>query len=169
MADAPTLHGISALTIRDLNIIDPAAGDVVVKSSNTVCPINIATGEAECAPPDGDGDCAPHGGDTDGDGLCDDGPGDFCTGGANTGCKDNCKFISNPNQEDRGGLPNPGGPDGKGDACQCGDVTGDGNVNGTDATFITRKALDLFSPLFGDNCPNYTNSCTVDEKGNCLP
>jgi hypothetical protein len=49
------------------------------------------------------------------------------------------------------------------------DVTGDGNCNSTDATFIRRKALGLFSPLWGNNCPNFTISCEIDASGNCLP
>jgi hypothetical protein len=111
--------------------------------------------------------CAGLGGDTDGDGLCDGGPGGFCAGGANTFCMDNCKYVHNPSQADGGGIADQG-PDGIGDACQCGDVTGDAVVNGTDATFIKREALDLFSPGFGNNCPNFTDSCEVDTKGNCL-
>jgi hypothetical protein len=106
-------------------------------------------------------DCASFGGDTDGDLICDDGPGDFCTGGASTSCKDNCKFIPNPNQEDAGGVSS-GPPDGVGDACQCGDVTGDGLVNGTDSTFITRNSLDLFAPLF-----NVPGNCDVTGDGFC--
>ncbi|TMA24138.1 MAG: hypothetical protein E6J87_24385 [Deltaproteobacteria bacterium] len=101
---------------------------------------------------------------------------------------DNCPFVSNPDQLDSGGI-NTTVPDGIGDACQCGDVTGNGIVNGQDAnaikrhglriepnpTFLVpgncdvtgngacngqdanavkRAALDLASPLFGQNCHN---------------
>jgi hypothetical protein len=111
--------------------------------------------------------CDGLGGDLDGDGICDEGPGDFCTGGENTNCKDNCPYIYNPNQEDTGSVASDP-PDGVGDACQCGDVTGDGLCNGADATFVTRQALGLLSPGFANNCPNYTNSCEVDADGNCL-
>jgi hypothetical protein len=106
-------------------------------------------------------ECGELGGDTDGDGLCDGGPGDFCTAGANTFCRDNCKYVHNPNQADGGGIADQG-PDGSGDACQCGDVTGDGIVNGTDATFITRKALNLHSPGF-----NVPGNCDVTGDGQC--
>ena len=66
---------------------------------------------------------------------------------------DNCPFTPNVNQMDVGGL-GYAGPDGIGDACQCGDVTGDGVVNSTDATFIKRQSLFLSAPLFNvpGNC-----------------
>jgi hypothetical protein len=105
--------------------------------------------------------CEGLGGDTDCDGICDDGPGDFCTGGETMNCKDNCPYIHNPDQEDSGGV-GAEGPDGIGTACQCGDVTGDGICNGTDATFITRQALDLLSPLF-----NVPGNCDVTGDGIC--
>ncbi|MFP6640258.1 MAG: hypothetical protein VCC04_08445, partial [Myxococcota bacterium] len=66
--------------------------------------------------------------DRDGDQIADDGdstgvPGDNpCTGGATSGCDDNCPGLQNPTQADTGG---PGGPDGQGNGCQCGDPTGD--------------------------------------------
>ena len=36
------------------------------------------------------------------------------------------------------------------------DVTGDGNCNFVDATMVTRTAINLVAPLFGNNCPNFT-------------
>jgi hypothetical protein len=64
---------------------------------------------------------------------------------------DNCPYAYNPGQEDSGGIATDP-PDGIGDACQCGDVTGDGKVNSADATMITRKALGLSAPAFNVPC-----------------
>ncbi len=68
--------------------------------------------------------------------------------------QDNCPYFANPSQSDSGGHGFGNTPDGIGDACQCGDITGEGQVNDTDATFIKRWALGLFAPLFlvPDNC-----------------
>ncbi|MEM9177024.1 MAG: thrombospondin type 3 repeat-containing protein [Myxococcota bacterium] len=77
--------------------------------------------------------------------------------------QDNCPFIANPNQSDNGGLGFGNTPDGIGDACQCGDVTGEGQANDTDAQFIKRQSLGLFAPLFfvPDNCDvNGDGRCT---------
>jgi hypothetical protein len=49
--------------------------------------------------------------------------------------EDNCTCPANPGQEDAGGPAGPG-PDGLGDACQCGDASGDGLVNASDLTAI---------------------------------
>jgi hypothetical protein len=78
--------------------------------------------------------------DTDGDGVPND--------------QDNCPSRANADQLDTGGLGFSSLPDGIGDVCQCGDVTGEGQVNDTDATFIRRRALGLSAPLFlvPDNC-----------------
>jgi microsomal dipeptidase-like Zn-dependent dipeptidase len=67
------------------------------------------------------------GSDYDGDGI-----GDTC---------DNCPFAANPDQADNGGLGVSGNPDGIGDVCQCGDVSGDGRVSVSDAVIITRSLL----------------------------
>lgn len=66
--------------------------------------------------------------DTDGDG--------FCNG------SDNCPFTSNPDQLDRGGIGTGSPADGIGDACQCGDVNGDGRVLTGDSTIILRSLLN---------------------------
>jgi hypothetical protein len=100
-------------------------------------------------------------GDWDGDGICDDGPADFCIGGEVEGCKDNCRHAPNPFQEDSGAIGSDP-PDGVGDACQCGDVTRDGRVNSADATMIIRKALGLSSPVFRAPC-----NCDVTGDGKC--
>lgn len=65
--------------------------------------------------------------DTDGDGV-----GDAC---------DNCLHAANANQNDRGGIGTNAPPDGIGDACQCGDVTGDGRITIADAITIQRASL----------------------------
>ena len=77
--------------------------------------------------------------DTDADGVPDD--------------TDNCLFEFNSDQGDDGGFDSQV-PDGIGNACQCGDVTGDGEVDSFDAGWIKRQALNLSAPLFliPDNC-----------------
>ncbi len=76
--------------------------------------------------------------DSDCDGVLDDGaPGDVpCATGQLGGCDDNCPFASNPGQEDTAGLGAASPPDGIGDACQCGDVNGDGAVSSADSDII---------------------------------
>jgi hypothetical protein len=65
--------------------------------------------------------------DADGDGVGDVG--------------DNCPHFANSGQADIGGIGASSGPDGIGDACQCGDVSGNGRVTTADATLITRSLL----------------------------
>jgi hypothetical protein len=138
---APTFHLVGATTLRDLDVLEGNVDntDVVVKTEVTSCPINLATGRPKCFR----GGCA----DEDDDQACDD--------------IDNCPFVWNPEQEDCC-TPGGSGPDGIGDACQCGDVTGDGQVNSFDATMIKRKALNLSAPLF-----NVPGNCDVTGDGNC--
>lgn len=54
---------------------------------------------------------------------------------------DNCPFFPNANQSDVGGVGAAAPPDGVGDACQCGDVNGNGRVTTADATLIIRSLL----------------------------
>ena len=54
---------------------------------------------------------------------------------------DNCPYTANPLQEDRGGRGSLSPPDGIGDACQCGDVNGDGRVTQGDSVIILRSGL----------------------------
>jgi len=54
---------------------------------------------------------------------------------------DNCPLVANPGQEDVGGVGVAAPPDGIGDACQCGDVNGDGKVTTGDAALIQRATL----------------------------
>jgi hypothetical protein len=86
--------------------------------------------------------------DSDSDGIPDD--------------VDNCPNAANENQLDRGGIAT-GVPDGIGDACQCGDVSGNGMVNGQDANAIKRHGLELEpNPLFA-----VPGNCDVSGNGVC--
>jgi hypothetical protein len=70
-----------------------------------------------------------------------------CTNGADDdgdgvpNCLDNCRHEPNPGQSDVGGVGAAAPPDGIGDACQCGDVSGNGRVTTADATLVTRSLL----------------------------
>jgi hypothetical protein len=66
--------------------------------------------------------------DTDGDGTPDG--------------NDNCGLFPNPTQADTGGL-SMAVPDGIGSACQCGDVSANGQVTATDALRINQAILNL--------------------------
>lgn len=73
-------------------------------------------------------------GDPDGDGVPGDGDGSGVAGdspcvGSPVACDDNCPFEPNPLQQDSGG---PAGLLQDGDACQCGDLSGDFQVNAAD-------------------------------------
>jgi len=70
----------------------------------------------ESGPPDADGDGAPD-------------------------ASDNCPTVSNAGQADTGGRGAGSPPDGIGDACQCGDVTGDGRVTLADPVVLGRALL----------------------------
>ena len=75
---------------------------------------------------------------------------------------DNCPSIANPDQLDDGGI-NTTTPDGIGNACQCGDVTGNGIVNGQDANAIKRHGLGLEpNPMFV-----VPGNCDVTGNGAC--
>jgi type 1 glutamine amidotransferase len=75
---------------------------------------------------------------------------------------DNCPLAANPGQEDRGGVATSA-PDGIGDACQCGDVTGNGIVNGQDVNAIKRHAMGIEpNPLF-----LVPGNCDVTGNGRC--
>ncbi|MCZ6568666.1 MAG: dockerin type I domain-containing protein, partial [Deltaproteobacteria bacterium] len=91
--------------------------------------------------------------DTDGDGIPDE--------------TDNCPFVSNPDQEDDGGIDSSS-PDGIGKACQCGDVDGDGSVTGTDGTVIRRCSQGL-SPCAGGGPELLAEpeNCDVNGDGSC--
>lgn len=65
--------------------------------------------------------------DADGDGVAD--------------AQDDCVLAADPEQIDTGGIGAGSAPDGIGDACQCGDVNGDGFVSIADATILARSLL----------------------------
>jgi uncharacterized repeat protein (TIGR03806 family) len=88
--------------------------------------------------------------DTDGDGVTDDmdncktkpnaSQGDSDRDDVGNAC-DDCRYEPDPNQKDRGGVGAGSPPDGIGDACQCGDVDGDGRVTLSDRVLIQRSLL----------------------------
>ncbi len=86
----------------------------------------LAPPDPFCALPTQDAEMTPPP-DADGDGVPD--------------TSDNCPRVSNSTQSDVGGVGASSGPDGTGDACQCGDVSGNGRVTTADATLITRSLL----------------------------
>jgi hypothetical protein len=103
--------------------------------------------------PDGDGDQIPDDGDLSG--IAGDTP---CVGGATSNCDDNCRGIQNAGQVDTGG---PGGADGQGDACQCGDPTGDDDVTAADVDEIRQARVGLLSTL------TVPERCSVRTNGQC--
>lgn len=54
---------------------------------------------------------------------------------------DDCPFVANSDQSDAGGVGTDSPANGRGDACECGDVSGDGRVTIADATLIQRSLL----------------------------
>ncbi len=87
--------------------------------------------------------------DTDGDGALDGG--------------DNCRLTANPTQSDAGGVAGAG-PDGIGDACQCGDVDDDGLVDLADVGAFRDSLADPGLPL----TPAGVAKCSViDGPGPC--
>jgi hypothetical protein len=87
-------------------------------------------------------------GDWDGDGVAN--------------AADNCPYAANPDQADHGGV-NSIAPNGVGDACECGDVSGNGKINGQDANAIKRHSLGSTpNPLFVQAC-----NCDVSGNGAC--
>ena len=105
--------------------------------------------------PDRDGDQVAD--DADLSGIAGDAP---CVGGATSGCDDNCAGIQNASQADTGG---PGGPDGQGDGCQCGDPTGDDDVTAADVLELRELRVGLRSDLtVPDRCSVYSDGeCTL--------
>jgi uncharacterized repeat protein (TIGR03806 family) len=78
---------------------------------------------------------------------------------------DNCPRTPNANQRD-GGSFNGTSVDGIGDACQCGDVTGDGTVTNVDATRIRTVLVHALPRFSGDanrrcDSPSDTGECTI--------
>jgi len=103
--------------------------------------------------PDRDGDQIPDDGDFSG--IVGDTP---CVGGSTVGCDDNCGGLQNASQADSGG---PGGPDGQGDGCQCGDPTGDDDVLAADVLELRELRVGLRSEL------TVPERCSVRSDGAC--
>lgn len=95
------------------------------------CPINIISD----TPPD-----------VDGDGIPDS--------------VDNCRYFPNANQTDAGGIIRAT-PDGIGNACQCGDVNGDGIITMTDGDLILAATKPGGRPL------PHPELCSVDANSVC--
>lgn len=77
---------------------------------------------------------------------------------------DNCPYRHNPEQRDTGGVGQGAGPDGIGDACQCGDVSGDGTITGLDPLWIFYSVFEPSAPLLvrSDLCDvGDTPGCSV--------
>ena len=75
---------------------------------------------------------------------------------------DNCPHTANSDQSDVGALGTGSSPDGTGDACQCGDVNGDGRVSLADAVMIRRSLLQ--PPTSTQTRPTL---CDVNGSGDC--
>jgi ELWxxDGT repeat protein/cysteine-rich repeat protein len=104
--------------------------------------------------------------DSDSDGVPDDGDGSTimgdtpCAVGQSTGCDDNCPAVPNADQadEDENGI---------GNACQCGDVNGDGFTNVTDTLMIVRGQVasgseaEAFGDVNGDTFCNITDALII--------
>lgn len=93
--------------------------------------------------------------DEDGDGLHDQ--------------RDNCAIAENPLQADRGGVATTA-PDAIGDACQCGDVSGDGIVAADDVDAIRSHGLGIASASFvvGGNCDVTGNGWCNGQDANAV-
>jgi hypothetical protein len=103
--------------------------------------------------PDRDGDLIPDDGDFSG--VAGDNP---CVGGATASCDDNCAAVQNSAQTDTGG---PGGADGMGDPCQCGDPTNDDDVTAGDLMELRELLTGLRSELTNPD------RCSVHSNGQC--
>jgi len=135
----PVAHGLAPLVYNGgltdtmaLSSLSPAVDAAIVTADSPATDQRLYP-----RPVDGDGDSAAASDlgafeagppvDGDGDGLVDP--------------QDNCPFTANASQTDSGGIGAGSPPDGIGNACQCGDVSGNGFVTTADATLITRSLL----------------------------
>lgn len=80
--------------------------------------------------------------------------------------EDNCPAEAN-DQKDTGGIGPVSSPDGIGDACQCGDVDGDGLVTGLDGTLARRASLDLPPFPGGVTALPGSRKCDIDGVPGC--
>jgi len=79
---------------------------------------------------------------------------------------DNCPYTANPDQKDSGGVGSGSPPDGIGDACQCGDVNGDGIVDLSDKTILSRSLAGLGPYGSVAAMPGFSK-CDVNGDGLC--
>lgn len=84
-----------------------------------------------------------------------DGDGDAIANGL-----DNCPAAANADQSDVGGIE-PAGPDGIGDACQCGDVDDDGGVRAADRAQLRQWLAGLAQALAAPQ------KCSVAQPQSC--
>jgi parallel beta-helix repeat protein len=73
--------------------------------------------------------------------IAQSGPPSDPDGDQNPGGGDNCPGVPNPGQEDTGGL-NTALPNGRGNACECGDVTDNGVVDAADVGLFRAHLVD---------------------------
>jgi cysteine-rich repeat protein len=106
-------------------VFDPAPLNGAACSDSQICTIGDVCSAGVCS-----GSPAPDG---DSDGQCN--------------ASDNCPYVSNPGQQDSGGI-SLAVPDGIGDSCQCGDVTGEGIVDNGDV-LAYRQQLASGLPFAG--------------------
>ena len=97
--------------------------------------------------------------DRDGDGVFFAGGANSCTGGNATECEDNCPFEPNNSGDD---VQRGSDDDGRGDACECGNVDKNTAVNIFDALLIAQGTL--VPPLATMIHPR---ACDVDGSGTC--
>jgi hypothetical protein len=79
---------------------------------------------------------------------------------------DNCLFEPNLDQNDEGGVGDHDGPNGIGDACECGDSTGDGEVDASDLAALRLWLLDPFNQGLAapETCSAWGDSeCALDD------
>jgi hypothetical protein len=98
------------------------------------------------------------------DGLLPDADGDGLYDG-----RDNCAITANPAQADQGGVGTTAA-DGIGDACQCGDVSGNGVVESEDVDAIQDHGLGVANASFvvGGNCDVTGDGACDDQDANAI-
>ena len=133
-------HGLdlTGWTLTDAGAISPDGRAIVGSGVNPTGKPEVWLAVLECSDPV----------DSDGDGV-----GDAC---------DDCSHTPNTDQKDTGGVGAGSPADGIGNACQCGDVTGDGQVTIADSVVISRS---LLAPPTATQA--HPELCDVDGDGQC--